>query len=420
MHRAGRRKPGGTGGPARLALGVLTGLGGLVDVGNLVANPQAGARYGMSLAVYIVVAAGGVTVYSEMAGRITAVTGRAGMQFMDTGLHRRVVGLNVAVTVLLTVAMAAAEVGGAATVLADTVGGPYRLWVVVVAGGLGAALARFRFGELEQVFGLLGLLIVVTVATLIAAEPHWAALGRSVAAPWPPPTGSTADYLETVVAQVGSMIIPYQLIFFSSGAAEEEWGPQDVGVGRWNVVLGYGLGTLVVLALMADAATLYRPAGQRVSTLAQVTAMPGLAGLGLAGTAVLAVGMLATTVGAAMETTAAIGYTLGQRRGWRWGVQHVPGTAPRFYRVVLGALGVATVVMLAGVDPVRLTNATLVLSAVALPLTYLPTWLRARDRRVMGRHANGRALDAVAAAYFGLICLVALAAVPLWVLGHPW
>lgn len=143
-----------------------------------------------------------------------------------------------------------------------------------------------------------------------------------------------------------------------------------------------------------------------------------LSGLGPLATAALDIGMLATTVGAALETSAAVGYTVGQRRGWPWGLDRDPAAARRFHRVVLATLAVATLVMLAGVDPVKITDFTLVISAVALPLTYLPTWLRARDRAVMGRYANGRLANALAAGYFVGICVVAAAAVPLWVLAQ--
>jgi hypothetical protein len=38
-----------------ISLGILTAIGGMIDIGNLVANPQAGARFGMSLAWVVLV-----------------------------------------------------------------------------------------------------------------------------------------------------------------------------------------------------------------------------------------------------------------------------------------------------------------------------------------------------------------------------
>jgi len=46
-------------------------------------------------------------------------------------------------------------------------------------------------------------------------------------------------------------------------------------------------------------------------------------------------------------------------------------------------------VIATGIDPVQLTEYAVVLSVIALPLTFLPILLVARDRTLMGEHANG-------------------------------
>ena len=54
-----------------------------------------------------------------------------------------------------------------------------------------------------------------------------------------------------------------------------------------------------------------------------------------------------------------------------------------------------------------------ILSAVALPLTYLPILLIARDERYMGEHVNGRIANALGFLYLALLTLVSLVALPL-------
>jgi len=66
-----------------------------------------------------------------------------------------------------------------------------------------------------------------------------------------------------------------------------------------------------------------------------------------------------------------------------------------------------------GVDPVLLTEYAVILSVVALPMTYLPVLLIARDRTFMGRHTNGILANALGWLYFAILLLVALAAIPL-------
>jgi len=75
--------------------------------------------------------------------------------------------------------------------------------------------------------------------------------------------------------------------------------------------------------------------------------------------------------------------------------------------------GVAT--LLTTVDPIKVTEYSVVFSAVALPLTYFPILVIANDARYMGDKTNGRLLNGVATAYLALLVVVALATIPLMI-----
>ncbi|HEY8704011.1 MAG TPA: divalent metal cation transporter, partial [Gaiellaceae bacterium] len=60
-----------------LGLGIIAAIGGFVDIGDLVFNVAAGATFGYQLLWVIVVGLIGIIVYSEMCGRVAAVSGRA-------------------------------------------------------------------------------------------------------------------------------------------------------------------------------------------------------------------------------------------------------------------------------------------------------------------------------------------------------
>src|SRR6185369_9312686 len=59
--------------PAELTLGILTAVGGFVDVSELVFVSQAGSRFGYALIWVIVVATIGIIVFGEMSGRVAAI-----------------------------------------------------------------------------------------------------------------------------------------------------------------------------------------------------------------------------------------------------------------------------------------------------------------------------------------------------------
>ena len=60
-----------------VALGILAAIGGFVDIGDIVFNVAAGASFGYALLWVIPIGVGGIIVYSEMCGRVAAVSGRA-------------------------------------------------------------------------------------------------------------------------------------------------------------------------------------------------------------------------------------------------------------------------------------------------------------------------------------------------------
>ena len=68
------------------------------------------------------------------------------------------------------------------------------------------------------------------------------------------------------------------------------------------------------------------------------------------------------------------------------------------------------------VDPIHVTEDSVVFSAIALPLTYFPILVVANDRDYMGMHANGRLANGLGTFFLVVIVVVALAAIPLMVL----
>ena len=59
-----------------ITFGILTAIGGFVDIGDLVANSETGARFRMNLAWVVVVGVVGIIVYAEMCGRVAAMSRR--------------------------------------------------------------------------------------------------------------------------------------------------------------------------------------------------------------------------------------------------------------------------------------------------------------------------------------------------------
>jgi Mn2+/Fe2+ NRAMP family transporter len=122
--------------------------------------------------------------------------------------------------------------------------------------------------------------------------------------------------------------------------------------------------------------------------------------------------------GAAIETALASAYNLAQFAGWPWGKSKRPGEAGRFTLAWAAVFVAGTAIVMTGVDPVKVVEYSIVFSVVVLPFTYFPVLMVARDKRIMGTHANKRFGNALGWFYLVFISLAALAAIPLFLLTH--
>jgi Mn2+/Fe2+ NRAMP family transporter len=138
------------------------------------------------------------------------------------------------------------------------------------------------------------------------------------------------------------------------------------------------------------------------------TALGAQAAYGETGLVLALVGILFAIGGAAIDTCFSAAYNLAQYNGWEWGKK---AGRPRGWTMTwLGCFIGAYVVISTGIDPIELTEYAVVMSVVALPLTYLPILLVAGDRDVMGEHTNGLLAKALGWGYFVLICALTVAA----------
>jgi Mn2+/Fe2+ NRAMP family transporter len=398
----------------QVALGILTAIGGFVDIGDLVTNGLVGARYGLSLAWATVLGLIGICLFAEMSGRIAAVTGRGTFDLVRERLGPRAGLANLVASFLVTALTFTAEIGGVALALELATSVNYLLWVPMVGFFLWLVIWRVKFSILENGAGLLGLALVVFGVALWKMHPDWGNLVHQVAAPHKPGDEGLPTYFYYAIALFGAAMTPYEVFFFSSGGVEEHWTPKDLFVERTNVFLGFPLGALISLMIAADASLVLKPRGISVDSLGQI-GLPVAYSAGKIGLAVALLGFVAATFGAALETGLSCGYTIAQYFGWQWGKYVRPREAARFHVVVLLTLIIATGIVLTTIDPVKITEYSVVFSAVALPLTYFPILVISNDPDYMGEKRNGVVMNALSSVFLAIVVVASVTAIPLMI-----
>ena len=392
----------------QIALGIIAAIGGFVDIGDLVFNIQAGAIFGYQLLWAVVIGVIGIMLYAEMCGRVAAVTKRPVFD-----LIRERVGFGPGLVTLcasqvVNLMTLTAEIGGVGIILQLMFDADFVLMALIGTLVLIAVIWFVPFEGLERIVGYGGLLLCVVLAAALHQSPDWDAIGHGFV-----PRGKESTlYWFFVVGLIAAALMPYEVYFYSSGAVEEGWGPKDLKVNRLNAVIGYGIGALLSVALMIVAAQEFGPVGIEPDSLGTV-ALAAQIPFGETGLILASLGILCAVGGAAIDASFSGAYNLAQFSGWEWGKYRKPSGAPRFTITWLVFFVLALLGLMTGVDPVELTEYSVIFSVVALPFTYLPVLLIARDRRLMGEHANKHVISALAWVYFVVICVLAVAAVPL-------
>lgn len=395
-----------------LTLGIMTAIGGFVDIGNLVTSGITGSRFRTSLTWAIVVATVAIIVYGEMAGRVAAIAGRTVFDTVRERLGARLALVNLAASLALNVLTLAAEIGGVALSLELASDVSYLLWVPLSGALVWGVAWRVPFRRMEQIYGLLGLTLLVFVVALVAGDTDWSGLVSAALRPAVPAGQSDQTWWFYAISLYGACIVPYQVFFFSSGGIEENWSTADLAEVRLNTFVGFTLGSILSIAIMWAAASVLGPAQVSVNSLGEI-ALPTAVTLGRIGLAVTIVGFVAATFGAALETALSAGYIMCQYFGWNWGKTMRPRQAPEFALVNLVVIVVGTALVLTTIDPVKLTLIIVALSAAALPLTYFPILVVANDRGVLGDRVNGPVRNLLGSVFLVILTLAGLAALPL-------
>jgi manganese transport protein len=400
-----------------LFLGVLTAVGGFVDVSELVFVSQAGSRFQYALIWVIVFATIGIMVFGEMSGRVAAMSRQPLFNVIRHRLGFSLGLVTLAGALVSTLITCAAEVGGVALVLQLLSGWSYPLLAVAATAFFVASVYVLPFKWIERTYGLLGLFMVVFGAALLAMDPPWNEIAGGLQPQVPAGMGQRdlLAYAYFAVALTSAIMFPYELYFYSSGAVEDGWSSADLLTNRVTSFLGFGLGSVIAIAILCLSAQEFGPRGISPDMIGTVVMQPGLA-FGKLGILLGLLGILFAIAGAAIETCLACAYGVSQFLGWRWGRHCKPKETPLFTGAWIVFFLLALAIVLTGVEPVELADYAVVTSIVVLPLSFLPLLLVARDRNFMRDKANGILSNTLGWLYYSVIVLAALAAIPLYLI----
>jgi manganese transport protein len=405
-----------------ITLGIMTALGGFVDLGQIVFTTQAGALFGYKLLWTIVLGSAGIILYMEMCGRVAVVAREPLFAVVRTRLGYRLGLITLIASNLLNLITCAAEIGGLAILVHLLTGWPERAVLIGGCVALAAIIYLSKFQWIERSFGLSGLLMIVFAISAVVLHPDWQQVLNGLN-PATQVSGKQQIFLYAyfAIGIFSAMLMEYEVHFYSSGAIEEEWKVRDLGENFMVASLGSILGSLLTVALMILGAILFLPR-QIFPQLLSTAVMAGAFPFGGKALVIAAVGAIACIGGAAVETALSGAYNVCQFFNLNWGKNRPSKDVPMFTAGWVGMLAFALIIALTGVRPLTLVNVSIIFGMVVMPLTYYPILRTAADRNIMGKHVNTRVVSVLGMIFLVLITVAAIAAIPLMILthgGHP-
>ena len=177
---------------------------------------------------------------------------------------------------------------------------------------------------------------------------------------------------------------------------------------RTDVVTGmFASNAVMYFIILTTASTLHAHGHTDIETAQQAAeALRPLAGaggywlftLGLIGTGVLAVPVLAGSCA----------YAIAEAAAWRGSLNRTPRRAKRFYAVLTIAVALGVALNYLGFNAIRMLFASAVINGILAPPLILLVVLLTRNRRVMGDAVNSTVMDALGWLALGVMVLAAV------------
>ena len=401
-----------------ITLGIMTALGGFVDLGQIVFTMQAGALFGYRLIWAIVLGTAAIIVYMEMCGRVAVVAKEPVFAIVRTRLGLPLGTVTLVLSNLLNVITCAAELQGVTIVLHLLTGWPEKPLLIATVITFLLIVFSFRFQWIERTFGFAGLLMIIYGVSAVARHPDWHRVAQGFVPSLPPMhERHVLLYAYFAVGIFSALLMEYEVHFYSSGAMEEDWTPKDLSENFLVAAFGSVLGSILTVGLLVLGVLIFMSHGIFPQMLSS-TVLAGAFPFGRVALIVALLGVMACVGGAAIETGLSGAYNVCQFFNFPWGKNQPAKSVPVFTASWIAMFVVASLIAASGVRPLQLVNVSVIFGMVIMPLTYFPILRVASDKRIMGKHVNSRMDTILGAIFLVLIAGAAVAAIPLMIVTH--
>ncbi len=335
------------------------------DVGSVITAGQSGVQWGYRLILLQVVLMPILYMVQELTVRLGIFTGRGHGELIRATFGPLWAWVSAIGLAVATIGALLTEFSGVAGV-GEMFGVSRALTLPLAVAALLVMVATGSYRRVERAAIVIGLFELAFFGVAWAAQPHLSTMLRqAVQIPVRNP-----DYLYLVAANIGAVIMPWMIFYQQSAIADKKLRPEHFAAARWDTAAGAIMTQLVMAAVLVAGASLAgTDAGHAsLSTVGEMSrALTPLLGV-RAGQVVFGLGVLGAAMVAAVVSSLALAWGLGEVAGYRRSLEYFPLQARWFYGCYATCIvGGALLVGLAP-DLVSLNVGVQVMNALLLPV----------------------------------------------------
>ncbi len=355
----------------------------------------AGASTGYSMLWLTLISTPMMAVIQGMCARISMVNGEGIAALMRKRLPSWLAYGLAGLVIVANTFNLGADIGGMAAAAHLVVRIPIDALVFFFGIALIAAQTWLPYAAIAKIFKWLTLALFAYIITAFIVRPPWLHVLEQFAVPR---IHFDSSWLSTMVGVLGTTITPYLFYWQSSLMVEEDKeagkttiaarrGTDEPSIANMHADVNAGMiysNLVAFFIIVTTAATLGAHGRTNIATAQQAAqALRPLAGpfaellfaLGMVGTGILAVPVLATSSA----------YVAAQTFRFREGLSESVTRAPRFYLIIVAGVLIGIGMNLLRVDAIKALFWSAILNGIAaVPLIAVIVWL-ASDQRIMGK-----------------------------------
>ena len=352
----------------------------------------AGARTGLSLALFLLLATPLLINVQAICARIGDVTkkGLATTIKLYYGSKISVVSMFLVIIAnLFTLGADFAAVAAALNLIFPQIN--LLFFLPLIAAILWTIIVFKNYQTLARILAGLGIIFISYIITAFMLKPDWLQVTKDILLPQ---IQFTPNYFLVAVAMLGTTITPF--LFYWQVTEEIEDHPSikdvksEIGQVSWGLVFSNLISVFIVIT---SALTLHR-AGITVSTLSQAAlALKPLAGdlsfilfaIGIIGSGLLAIPVLTSTTA----------YTVAETFNWRSGLDQRINQAKSFYAILTISFFIGLSIALLNFNPIKMLFYSQVVNGMVTPIILFLILKLASKEVIMKKYVISKSQKAI-------------------------